>query len=80
MANKEYLDSEGLKQLVDYINRLHKSQDNAIDILNGSNETPGSVKKMIKDAIEMTDIADLQQGEPICFYGGSASEVMEASE
>ena len=80
MANKEYLDSEGLKQLVDYINRLHKSQDNAIDILNGSNETPGSVKKMIKDAIEIIDIANLQQGEPIRFYGGSASEVMEASE
>ena len=80
MADKEYLDSEGLKQLVDYINRLHKSQNNAINILNGSNETPGSVSKMIKDAIDEIDISEFKQGEIIHFYGGSASEVMEASE
>ena len=80
MANKKYLDEEGLKQLIDYINRLYKLQYNAIDILNGSNETPGSVSKMIKDAIEKIDISELKQGELICLYGGSASEVMEASE
>jgi hypothetical protein len=59
MAEKRYLDDEGLKLLVDYINKLHKSQNNAIDILNGSNETPGSISKMIKDAINEIDISEL---------------------
>lgn len=80
MAEKRYLDSDGLRQLVDYINRLHISQKNAIDRLYGSNETPGSISKMIADAIAQLDITDFLQGDTVRFYGGSATEVMNSAD
>lgn len=80
MAEKRYLDAEGLKRLIKFINDSHIPFENAIELLYSSNETPGSIQNMISNAIQNIDIADLQQGETVRFYGGSASEVMEAIE
>lgn len=77
MGNKQWLDSEGLRLLAEYIKLMHDQQQNAIDLLNGSVETPGSVRQLIHDAIAEIDITNLQQGEVLHIYGGSASEVME---
>ena len=80
MAEKQYLDSEGVKRLIDYINQIHISQRNAIDRLYGSNETPGSISKMIADAIAQLDITDFLQGDTVHFYGGSATDVMNSAD
>lgn len=76
MANKQWLDSEGLRLLAEYIKALHDDQQTAIDLLNSSSETPGSISKMINDAIAELDIANLQHGETLYIYGGSASDVL----
>ena len=68
MADKEYLDAEGLKRLKDYIDAQIEPLRQAINLLNGNNETPGSIQAMIDDAInEITNIqggsAPQQSGE-----------------
>lgn len=80
MADKYYLDEEGLVRLVDYIRKqLIPVQQNsdAIELLNKTDGTPGSIQKMIDDVISELDIADLQQEKPTRIYGGSASDLIE---
>lgn len=76
MADKYYLDEEGLKRLVQYINAQFKTNKDAIELLNKTDGTPGSIQQMIDDAISEIDIADLQQDEQIILYGGSASKLV----
>lgn len=80
MANKQWLDAEGLETLVEHIKLLHNQQQEVIDTLNASNNTPGSIGKMINDAIAQLDTANLFHGDTIYLYGGSASEVMEEAD
>ena len=51
MAEKYYLDAEGLQRLKDYIDAQLKPLYTAINLLNSDNETPGSIQSMIDDAI-----------------------------
>ncbi len=51
MANKEYLDAEGVARLKAYIDDQVDALRQAINLLNGNTETPGSIKSMIDDAI-----------------------------
>lgn len=81
---KYYLDEEGLQRLVEFIMLQLSQRDNdisniseAIDLLNKTDGTPGSVKKTVDDIIENLDLADLQNRELLHIYGGSASEVLE---
>lgn len=76
MSKKYYLDEEGLIKLVEFINSQHIPIANAIELLNRTDGSSGSIKRMIDDAISNIDIADLQQNETIKLYGGSASEVL----
>lgn len=80
MADKYYLDEEGLQRLVDYIRLQLKPVENntkAIELLNKTDGSPGSIQKMIDDVIDELDIAELQQKGLLNIYGGSASEVFE---
>jgi hypothetical protein len=59
MADKYYLDEEGLKRLVEYIRlQLIPVQENkdAIELLNKTDGTPGSISYFLNNL----DIADLQ--------------------
>ena len=57
MADKEYLDAEGLMRLKNYIDAQIEPLRQAINLLNGNNETPGSIQSMIDNAInEITTI------------------------
>ena len=76
MAEKYYLDEEGLARLVEFIRQQIKPQQDAIELLNKSDGTPGSIQKTIDDVISELDIADLQQEEPLRLYGGSASDLV----
>lgn len=51
MANKEYLDAEGVARLKAYIDDQVDALRQAINLLNGNTETPGSIKSMIDSAI-----------------------------
>ena len=51
MADKEYLDAEGLQRLKDYIDAQIQPLRAAINLLNGNDQTPGSIQSMIDDAI-----------------------------
>ena len=64
MANKEYLDAEGVSRLKAYIDDQFASLQKAINLLNSNAETPGSIKNMIENAIN--DIEAIN--------GGSAPE------
>lgn len=80
MAEKYYLDEEGLRRLVDFIKtQLIPVQQNtdAIELLNKTDGTPGSIQYMIDDVISNLDITDLQQEMPMRIYGGSASDLIE---
>lgn len=64
MANKVYLDAEGVKRLKKYIDDQISSLQKAIDLLNNTDGTPGSIQQMIDDAInEISNVS-----------GGSAPE------
>lgn len=79
MADKYYLDEEGLKRLVEYIRQqLIPVAENttAIELLNKTDGTPGSIQRMIDDVVNKLDIFDLKQEEPLYVYGGSATDVM----
>lgn len=57
MAEKYYLDAEGLQRLKEYIDNQIKPLYAAINLLNSDTETPGSIQSMIDDAInEVTHI------------------------
>ena len=43
MADKVYLDAEGIKRLKQYIDDQFMSLKKAIDLLNDTNGTPGSI-------------------------------------
>ena len=43
MADKEYLDAEGLMHLKNYIDAQIEPLRQAINLLNSNNETPGSI-------------------------------------
>lgn len=66
MADKYYLDEEGLRRLVDFIRQQVDPNTDAIKLLNKTDGTPGSIQRMIDDAIE----------EPTRIYGGSASAMI----
>ena len=57
MADKQYLDAEGLKRLREYIDTQIEPLRAAINLLNSNNETPGSISQMIDSAInEVTHV------------------------
>ena len=57
MAEKQYLDAEGLQRLKDYIDAQIEPIKAAINLLNSNTETPGSIQSMIDDAInEVTHV------------------------
>ncbi len=57
MAEKYYLDAEGLQRLKEYIDNQIKPLYAAISLLNSDNETPGSIQSMIDNAInEVTHV------------------------
>lgn len=79
MAEKYYLDEQGLARLVEFIRQqLIPVAENtaAIELLNKTDGTPGSVEYQIQTALNELDIADLQQDEPLQIYGGSASDII----
>lgn len=61
MADKVYLDAEGVKRLKKYIDDQLSSIQQAIDLLTDTNGTPGSIQKMIDDAINQ--ISNISGGE-----------------
>ena len=57
MAEKQYLDAEGLMRLKEYIDAQIEPLRAAINLLNSNDETPGSIQSMIDNAInEITHI------------------------
>lgn len=74
MADKEYLDQEGLKKVKRYIDDHLVALKEAIDLLQDTDETPESIKEMIDNAIEELHIEDLEQEDSLIIYGGNASE------
>ena len=56
MADKEYLDAEGLKRLREYIDAQIEPLRQAINLLNSNDETPGSIQSMIDNAINNVNI------------------------
>ena len=60
MAEKYYLDAEGLQRLKEYIDNQIKPLYAAINLLNSDTETPGSIQSMIDDAIN--DVTHIQGG------------------
>ena len=61
MAEKYYLDAEGLQRLKEYIDDQIKPLYAAINLLNSDNETPGSIQSMIDDAIN--EVTHIQGGK-----------------
>lgn len=61
MADKVYLDAEGVKRLKQYIDDQISSLQKAIDLLNNTDGTPGSIQQMIDDAIN--EISNISGGE-----------------
>ena len=61
MAEKYYLDAEGLQRLKEYIDNQIKPLQAAINLLNSDDETPGSIQSMIDNAIN--DITNVQGGK-----------------
>ena len=61
MADKQYLDAEGLKRLREYIDAQIEPLRAAINLLTSNNETPGSIQSMIDDAINQ--VTHIQGGK-----------------
>ena len=72
MADKVYLDEEGLKRLKEYIDDQFSSLKKAIDLLNNNDQTPGSIQWMIDEAINDLYIDDLKQKDTLIINGGQA--------
>ena len=60
MAEKQYLDAEGLQRLKEYIDNQIKPLQAAINLLNSNDQTPGSIAQMIDSAIN--DVAIINGG------------------
>ncbi len=60
MADKQYLDAEGLQRLKEYIDAQIEPLRAAINLLNSNDETPGSIQSMIDNAIN--EITNIQGG------------------
>ena len=58
MAEKQYLDAEGLMRLKEYIDAQIEPLRAAINLLNSNDETPGSIQSMIDDAINQVTHID----------------------
>ena len=71
---KNYLDAEGLTRVKKYIDDQFSALKEAIDLLNDSNGTPGSIQSMIDKAIGQLKVEDLSQDDDLIIYGGSAPE------
>ena len=56
MAEKQYLDAEGLMRLKEYIDAQIEPLRAAINLLNSNDETPGSIQSMIDNAIDQVDV------------------------
>lgn len=70
MAEKYYLDAEGVKLLKKYIDDQIAPLTAAIHLLNSNTETPGSIQSMIDNAInEITHVT-----------GGTAPTEQEANQ
>ena len=72
MADKVYLDAEGVKRLKNYIDDQISSLQKAIDLLKDTNGTPGSIQNMIDIAINELHIEDLEQDDSLIIDGGNA--------
>ena len=72
MADKVYLDVEGVKRIKDYIDGQISSLWKAIDLLKDTNGTPGSIQNMIDVAINELRIEDLEQDNSLIIDGGNA--------
>lgn len=72
MADKVYLDAEGVKRFKKYIDDQIESLRKAIDLLNDTNGTPGSIQNMIDAAINELHIEDLEQDDSLIIDGGNA--------
>ena len=72
MADKVYLDAEGVKRLKNYIDDQISSLQKAIDLLKDTNGTPGSIQNMIDVAINELHIEDLEQDDSLIIDGGNA--------
>ena len=72
MADKIYLDVEGVKRIKDYIDDQILSLQKAIDLLKDTNGTPGSIQNMIDVAINELRIEDLEQDDSLIIDGGNA--------
>ena len=72
MADKVYLDAEGVKRLKNYIDDQISSLQKAIDLLKDTNGTPGSIQNMIDVAINELHIEDLEQDNSLIIDGGNA--------
>ena len=72
MADKIYLDVEGVKRIKDYIDDQILSLQKAIDLLKDTNGTPGSIQNMIDVAINELHIEDLEQDDSLIIDGGNA--------
>ena len=72
MADKVYLDEEGVKRLKEYIDDQFSSLKKAIDLLNNNDQTPGSIQWMIDEAINNLYIDDLKQRDTLIINGGQA--------
>ena len=72
MADKVYLDAEGVKRLKNYIDDQISSLQKAIDLLKDTNGTPGSIQNMIDVAINELRIEDLEQDNSLIINGGNA--------
>lgn len=72
MADKVYLDEEGVKRLKEYIDDQFSLLKKAIDLLNNNDQTPGSIQWMIDEAINNLYIDDLKQRDTLIINGGQA--------
>ena len=61
MADKQYLDADGLKRLREYIDAQIEPLRAAINLLNSNTETPGSIQSMIDNAIN--EVTHIQGGK-----------------
>ena len=74
MADKVYLDAEGVKRLKEYIDDQIMSLKKAIDLLKDTNGTPGSIQNMIDDAINNVTLDNIDQEDEVVLYGGQAPQ------
>lgn len=72
MADKVYLDAEGVKRLKEYIDDQFSSLKKAIDLLNDTNEAPGSIQFMIDNAINQLRLENIEQDDSLIINGGNA--------